>query len=318
MSTSLSRLSNQIEEPGAKAYHYLPATTTPLLVFRDPFATTPHPFPISADSTGRFPTIYVPYGTYKERVTRASGVVLYENDQIPNPAPVTITSGASPPEQLLTTGDIKFRMTNAALTGFVRLNGRTIGSGVSGATERANDDTNALFAALWAALANAEAAVSGGRGASAAADWAAGKTLTLPDWRRSGPLGLYDMGNTALTPNAKATIPSGKSTTPGAAVGAEVHAVTAAELAVHGHSASSFVNDPGHVHLPGTGTGFQNSQGGSLLHDTIGGGQQTTVSGTTAGAVTGITVATTVAVSGSGEAHNNLPPSILGTWFIKL
>jgi hypothetical protein len=310
MSTSLSRLSNQIEEPGAKAYHYLPATTTPLLVFRDPFATTPHTFPVVADSTGRFPAIYVPYGTYKERVTRASGVVLYENDQIPNPAPVTITSGASPPEQLFTTGDIKFRMANTSLSGFVRLNGRTIGSGASGATERANDDTNALFAALWAALANAEAAVSGGRGASAAADWAAGKTLTLPDWRRSGPLGLYDMGNTALTPNAKATVPSGKSTTPGAAIGAEVHTITTAELAAHGHTASSTVSDPGHAHTVPTGGAPASAAAGVIA---------AAAGGTTTGAsTTGITVATTVNSNGSGEAHNNLPPAILGTWFIKL
>jgi len=309
MTTSRSDLSHRQIEPGAKAFHYITGTTTPIVVYRDAAAAVPHPFPVVADSTGRFPAIYIPYGTFKERVTRASGVVLWEDDQIPNPAPVTITSGVSPAEQLITTGDIKFRMTNAALAGFVRLNGRTIGSGVSGATERANDDTNALFLALWAALANAEAAVSGGRGASAAADWAAGKTLTLPDWRRSGPLGLYDMGNTALTPNAKATIPGGKSTVPGAAVGAEVHTITTAELAAHGHTASSVVTDPGHTHTI-TGAAPATAAAGVI---TAGAGPLQT-----SAAVTGITVDTTVNSNGSGEAHNNLPPAILGTWFIKL
>ncbi len=309
MTTSRSDLSHRQVEPGAKAFHYLTGTTTPIVVYRDPFGTTPHTFPVLADSTGRFPVVYVPYGSFKERVLKASGVVLWEEDQIPNPAPVTITSGASPPEQLITTGDIKFRMTNAALTGFVRLNGRTIGSGVSGATERANDDTNALFLALWAALANAEAAVSGGRGASAAADWAAGKTLTLPDGRGRNFMGLYGMGNTALTPNAKATIPSGKSDTPGAPVGAEIHSLITAELGAHTHTATSVVTDPGHSH---TVIGAYNGSAGPGVNFAAEGLRATSA------ATTGVTVATTVAASVGNEAHNNLPPGILGTWYIKL
>lgn len=57
---------------------------------------------------------------------------------------------------------------------------RTIGSAASGATARANTDTSALYAQLWNALSNTDCPVSGGRGASAAADFAANKTLQLP------------------------------------------------------------------------------------------------------------------------------------------
>jgi len=54
-------------------------------------------------------------------------------------------------------------------SGFVRANGRTIGSATSGATERANADAQALFEYLWNTDANL--AVSTGRGASSNADW---------------------------------------------------------------------------------------------------------------------------------------------------
>ena len=70
-------------------------------------------------------------------------------------------------------------------TGWLKANGTTVGNAASGAT-RANADTAALFAALWdvAALAILTSGGSGStRGASAAADYAANKRLTLPDLR---------------------------------------------------------------------------------------------------------------------------------------
>jgi len=47
----------------------------------------------------------------------------------------------------------------------------------------------ALFLHLWTNYANTEGAVSGGRGASAAADWTANKDIKLPDYR--GRVGGY-------------------------------------------------------------------------------------------------------------------------------
>lgn len=79
-----------------------------------------------------------------------------------------------------TTGDTKITFKNAADSGWILWQEGSIGDGSSGATLRANADTSALFTLLWNNYNNANAPVSGGRGASAAADYAAHKTLTLP------------------------------------------------------------------------------------------------------------------------------------------
>lgn len=84
------------------------------------------------------------------------------------------------------TGDFKFVMRAAAPTGWIVGNGSTIGNVGSGAT-RANVDTLALFTAWWAEYTDAQLPIltsAGGastRGASAAADWAALKRLTVFD-----------------------------------------------------------------------------------------------------------------------------------------
>jgi hypothetical protein len=78
------------------------------------------------------------------------------------------------------TGDLKWTWKATADTGWVILDDGTIGNASSGGTTRANADTSALFTLLWTNFANAQAAVSTGRGASAAADFAANKTIALP------------------------------------------------------------------------------------------------------------------------------------------
>lgn len=71
-----------------------------------------------------------------------------------------------------------------APAGWLLIDGKTIGNAASGATSRANADTAALFAELWSFPAastpifDSAGAVST-RGASAAADFAAGKRLPL-------------------------------------------------------------------------------------------------------------------------------------------
>lgn len=86
-------------------------------------------------------------------------------------------------------GDTRFLFTATAPTNWLKLAGGTIGNGSSGGTLRANADTQALFIFLWGNLANAQAAVSGGRGASAIADFNANKTIAVPDFRGRSPLG---------------------------------------------------------------------------------------------------------------------------------
>lgn len=90
-----------------------------------------------------------------------------------------------------------FRMTTPP-TGWIKENGGTIGSGASGATNRANADTQALFTLLWNQFNQATLPIqdSAGavttRGASAAADFAAAKRMPLFDARSRFPRGADD------------------------------------------------------------------------------------------------------------------------------
>jgi hypothetical protein len=111
------------------------------------------------------------------------------------------------------TGDIKFNVGSTAPTGWVFGNGMTIGSGASGATGRANADTVNLYTLLWNSWANAQAPVSGGRGANAAADFAANKTITVPDLRGTVLAGMDIMNGSGNAGRLSSVMAS---TTPGA------------------------------------------------------------------------------------------------------
>lgn len=67
--------------------------------------------------------------------------------------------------------------TSSAL--WLMLNGDSVGSAASAADE-ADDGYEELFEFLWDTYDNTDCPVSSGRGASAAADWAADKTIDLP------------------------------------------------------------------------------------------------------------------------------------------
>lgn len=96
------------------------------------------------------------------------------------------------------TGDVKLTLKTVADAGWVLMNDGTIGDASSGATTRANADTSALFTLLWSNTANTDCPVSGGRGASASADFAAHKTMQLP--RALGrALACYGSGSYAET-----------------------------------------------------------------------------------------------------------------------
>ena len=79
-----------------------------------------------------------------------------------------------------TTGDIKISIKDTPDPTWVMMNDTTIGDGASGATGRANDDTLNLFTLIWTKISDQWCPVSGGRGGSAAADFAAHKTIQLP------------------------------------------------------------------------------------------------------------------------------------------
>lgn len=188
--------------PGAKVYFYDASTGDPITVYREYSLATPHTNPVEADANGVFPGVFID-GTedfYRFRVTTAAGTVLSDDAVIPNIGPLEGEGGepAEPVETsaLAKTGDIKARYGTGTHVGWLPCNGLTIGSALSGANH-ASADNEALFLFLWQADENL--VVVGGRGATAAADWAANKRLTLPDMRGRVLAGLDTMGNSAAS-----------------------------------------------------------------------------------------------------------------------
>ena len=121
------------------------------------------------------------------------------------------------------TGEVRIYAGATAPSGWLLLEGGTMGNVASGGTARANADTEGLFTLLWNSMADADAPVlPAGRGASAAADFAANKTITLPDMRGRSPIGTGQ--GTGLTNRAH-----------GSTGGAETHQLTESELASHTH-----------------------------------------------------------------------------------
>lgn len=84
-------------------------------------------------------------------------------------------------------GEVRMRLGLTVPDGWLALNGNSIGNVASGATH-AGTDYEGLYCFLWDELADAEFAITGGRGGSAAADWAALKPGTMPDARGRVPV----------------------------------------------------------------------------------------------------------------------------------
>lgn len=87
------------------------------------------------------------------------------------------------------TGLMQSYMGLTAPAGWVLADGGSIGNAASGATNRANADTEALFTLIYNSMADPQAPVSGGRGAGAAADFALNKNITIPDLRGKSAFG---------------------------------------------------------------------------------------------------------------------------------
>lgn len=110
-------------------------------------------------------------------IVEAAGIALSKpsNDQVL--AALRLLTGSR-------TGDTRL-VAAAAPAGWVAMNGGSIGNAASGGTVRANADTEALFVAVWNAVANTDAPVQDStgtpvaRGASAAADFAADRRIVL-------------------------------------------------------------------------------------------------------------------------------------------
>ncbi len=297
---------------GGKVYWIQAGTTsTPQNAFYDIGLTSPVPNYYTLLADGRIPFHYLEDGYIKLRVTDATGTTFFEQDNIPVLGASSGGGGGGggvDPTTIIATGDIKTRYGTGSLTGFVRLNGRTIGSATSGATERANSDSQALFEYLW--LADANLAVSTGRGVSASADWVANKTIALPDGRGRVLAALDDMGNSAagrLTASYFGTA----ATVLGAAGGAEK--ITLARSDLPNTSVTVAITDPGHAHTY-TRTNLSSSDNGGPAIASA--SSQTNTS--TGAATTGISAAFNLNGSVTQTFPNVVQPTLLVTNYIKL
>jgi hypothetical protein len=191
--------------------------------FQDTGLTILNPWPLQLDANGRVPPFYLASGSVHVRLTDSSGVQQFDYPSMLVIGPSGGGGGGTTvdPTTVLSTGDIKFRMTGELVTGWVKMNGLTIGNATSGATLRANADTQALFVYLWTNCGNAHCPIAGGYGASALTDFNNSKQLAVPDWRGRQATGLDDMGATASGRIAAGNVTSGGDTvtTPGASGG---------------------------------------------------------------------------------------------------
>jgi hypothetical protein len=345
--------------PGARLFLFNGGTTQPRTGFKDSALTSAHPNPIVADSAGRLPLIYLDTGFYRQRLTTKTGTLIFDDDGIPVLTTASGGSGTSvDPDSVYKTRDIKVRFDDQPLAGYVRLNGRSIGSASSGATERANADTQSLYEELWSF---ANISVASGKGATAAADFAANKALTLPDAAGKGLFGMDDLGAGAKSRITSATITG--PTAPGATGGTETVTISQTQLPSYSltggagsvsASGVSGTQSQGHTHTySGTSSGqsadhshnstFGDKNGGGNV---IGGGGLTqdvvsvtrssggtsndhthTYSGTTnqeaqththTVSVTGTATGVSILSGGSGAALPNMPPALLLMIYIRL
>lgn len=198
------------------------------------------------------------------------------------------------------TGDGKDHWTSTLQTGWVWADGNTIGNASSNATNRANADTVDLFTAFWndypysgttanPALGQLQVFNSSGvavaRGASAAADYAANRTIAMIDKRGRASFGKDNMGGTPA--GRLSGQPFGiNGLVLGATGGQENHQLTVAELASHDHS--TWNNQD-------TGSDF----GFATNNDSVNGPLRT---GST----------------GGDQPHNTVPPGLVCNYVIKL
>lgn len=303
-------------ESGWRLYIYQAGTNTPATAYKDTGLTAgqEHPFPILADASGMMPAFWLADGSYRVRGTSSTGGNTFFD--LPSVLAIGASSGSGggggggtvDSTTIFNTGDVLWLDVSGTRTGWVRDNGRSIGSAVSGASERPNADCEALFEYLWTKYSDTICPVSTGRGGSAAADWAADKTITLPDKRGRSPFGLDDMGASAASRFTGVPFTTGNATTAGSVGGESTHTTTLTETPAHDHSGvtgdtqptASFPYASGVVDAGTAITVIRVTDGGNTKDVTVQNHHHS------------------IASAGSGQPHNNTPLLVVGTFFRKL
>jgi len=193
------------------------------------------------------------------------------------------------------TGVVMPYVGSTAPSGWLLFNGDTIGSAASAATQN-SDSNESLFTLIYDSMTDSEAPVSGGRGANAAADWAANKTITMPD------------------PNRRAVIGTGTETH--GDTGGSADAIVVA----HTHDPGTLAAASGGAHthtITFPSASYIASGGGSLGAGVASDSSQAFPSGTNSGGSHTHTISGATASTGSSATDANLPPWLALRFIIK-
>lgn len=310
---------NGLPEQDAPLYIYEANSSTPVDVYQDFGLSVLHPWPMRTNSYGMIPPFWLDDGAYRARMTNASGSVVYFDVftmQAVGPSDGSGEGGGGggvDQNAIFQTGDPIWLPRAGARSGWVRMNGRTIGSATSGATERANADTQPLFEYLWNNFDDTLCPVTGGRGANAASDFAANKPIGILDMRGRGPFGLDDMGN-----NAAGIITEGTPTAAASGGGSEKFSFNLARnqlpnVALGGSTNSAGAHSHGYVGIQIDGPG------GSPIGNAGNRRPQnwdTSTAGAHSHSVT--TDSMNGGVTQQPIARNTMSPYRLGSWYMRL
>lgn len=319
-------LSVQVDSTGAVApgcllnFFVAGTVATPQNAFADFGLTTPMSNPIQCDQGGRLPMFWLADGLIHIRLTTSSGNPIVDTTmQVLGPSSGGGGGGGTvDPTSIMATGDEKIRYGTGPISGWVRENGLTIGSAVSGATERANADTQALFIYLYTTDPNL--IVSGGRTGNALTDFNANKTIATPDMRGRVNAFLDDMGAPAAG-RLTATYFGSAATVLGAPGGSQSVVLAPSQIpsitSATGGAVTVFV--PGGSSLPlansiGISSGPVPTSGGVSVPFNLSGAPSWS-------ALTSLSTAGVIGVTSNntgGLPHPTLPPMMLKTSYIKL
>lgn len=297
---------------------YSAAPSTLANCYQDIGLAIPAQNPMTADATGRLPIFYVADGVYAVRLVDATGVQIYYYPQVASIGASSSGGGGSAVDAttVFQTGDTIWVPYDGTRAGWVRLNGRTIGSATSGAAERANADCQALFLYIWANFSDTLCPVSTGRGANAAADWAANKTITTLNMQNRGAYGLDTMGAPAASGFTGITFLTGSAIIAGSKFGAARatllqgnlpnYNLSIGGLTVSGTVTSNLQDRPYMPQKTNSGAPSPGANGPLMALDIA---PTFTFLGTIGGSL---------ASGGSDTPFDKLPPGMLGTWYWKL
>lgn len=190
------------------------------------------------------------------------------------------------------------------LGGWLWGDGKTIGSAASGATGRANADTLPIYTVFWNSMPNTvlpiqdSSGAPSSRGASAAADFAANKRLPIPDKRGRVSAAADNLGGTAAGRLTNSTAGGITGNVLGNSGGLQDNTLDVGQMPSHSHGPNSGANI---VSQDGPG-----APGGTLAQYSAGSPDHKEYFNPT------------TASSGSGNAHNNVQPTIICNYIFKL